>query len=64
MGNGDAAEESGDMDQRSADQNPQSDVAAALEDGREVAVAQRPPPTAEEDSGRVGGQEEAIAGVV
>lgn len=58
--NGVAAEESGDMDQRSADQNTESDLATAVaSDGGEVALGRQRPRTAEEDSGRVGAAQEA-----
>lgn len=58
--NGVAAEESGDMDQRSADQNTKSDLATAVaSDGGEVALGRQRPRTAEEDSGRVGAAQEA-----
>lgn len=60
-GNGNAAETSGDLDQRSEHQNPQGDVASAVEDRREVAMAGRSPRAAEEAPGGARPPQKAIA---
>lgn len=44
MGDGNAAEACGDLDQGSEHQNPQGHVASAVENRRQVAVAGRRPP--------------------
>lgn len=61
MGDGNAAEAGGDLDQGSEHQNPQSDLAYAVENRRQVAVAGRPPRAAEEAPGGARPPQEAIA---
>lgn len=61
MGDGNAAEACGDLDQGSEHQNPQGHLASAVANRRQVAVAGRPPrPAAEAQGGARTPQEAAM----